>query len=187
MRLVLEIGEAALSVQRHGIVDLRADALGGQVSAQLVALARANHVLVEDVPEARHSRRHLHGWPKVSRAEQLVVMIRVGLPRARPGVEMLQLDHEHRRLQLVEPKVAADQRVVVLRLAAVHAQDAHALVQPAVVADAHAGVAECAEILRREERQAADVADAAGPPAVRQRGADRLRGILDDGEPILAR
>ena len=97
-------------------------------------LRRANHVLIEDVPEARHARRHLHGWPEISRAEQLVVMIRVRLPRARPGVEVLQLDHEHGGLQLVEPKVAADQRVVVLRLAAVHAQDAHALVQRAVVA-----------------------------------------------------
>ena len=39
VRLMLEIGEAALRVQRHGIVDLRADALGREMSAQLVALA----------------------------------------------------------------------------------------------------------------------------------------------------
>ena len=41
---------------------------------------------------------------------------------------------QHGRLELVEPEIAADQRVVVLRLAAVHAQDSHALVQRGVVA-----------------------------------------------------
>ena len=53
--------------------------------------------------------------------------------------------------------------------------------------DAHARVAERAEILGREKRQATDVADAAGAPAVGERGTDRLRRILDDREPILAR
>ena len=38
-----------------------------------------------------------------------------------------------------------------------------------------------------KERQAADVADAAGAPAVGERGADRLRGVFDDREPIAAR
>ena len=88
-RLVLEIGEAALSMQRHRIVDLRADAFGREMGAQLVALRRANHVLIEDVPEAWHARRHLHRVAEIGRAKQLVVVIRVGLPRARPGVEML--------------------------------------------------------------------------------------------------
>jgi hypothetical protein len=119
--------------------------------------------------------------------EQLVVVGGVGLARARPVVEVLQLDHEHGRLQLVEPEVASDERVVVLRFAAVHAQNAHALVQSTIIGDARTRVAECAEVFRREEREATDIADAAGAPAVRERRTDGLRGILDDGKPVLAR
>jgi hypothetical protein len=100
---------------------------------------------------------------------------------------MLELDDQHGGLQLVETEVATDQRMVVLRFSAVDAQDSHAFVQGSVVADTHAGVAERAEVFRRKKRQAADIADAAGAPAVRERGTDGLRRVFDDREPILAR
>ena len=100
---------------------------------------------------------------------------------------MLQLDVEHRGLQLIDTEVAADERVVVLGLAAVHAQHVHALGERRIVGDAHAGIAEGAEVLGREERQAADVAEAAGAPLLRVRSADRLRGILDDLQPVAPR
>ena len=56
------------------------------------------------------------------------------------------------------PEIAADERVVVLGLAAVHAQHPHVLRQLRILRRAHAGIAKGAEILGREERQAADVA-----------------------------
>ena len=98
-----------------------------------------------------------------------------------------ELDEQHRRLQLVQAEVAADQSVEVFRLAAVHAQDPMRSREPARCSDAHAGVAERAEILCREERQTTDVADAARAPPVRERGADRLSRVFDDREPMLAR
>src|SRR5690349_9658058 len=45
-RLVAEIREAGLQVQRHRVVDLRADALLAQVGLELVALGDADDVLV---------------------------------------------------------------------------------------------------------------------------------------------
>ncbi len=68
-----------------------------------------------------------------------------------------------------------------------HAQDPHALREPARLHHAHARVAERAEILGREKRQATDVADAARAPPVSERGTDRLSRVFDDREPMLAR
>ena len=56
-----------------------------------------------------------------------------------------------------------------------------------VVGDARAGIAERAEILGREERQAADVADGAGAPALRVLRADGLRRIFDDAQAVAPR
>jgi hypothetical protein len=57
VRIVLEVGEAALRVQRDGVIDLGADAIGREVGAQVVALPHADHVLVEDVARSpAHAR-----------------------------------------------------------------------------------------------------------------------------------
>ena len=100
---------------------------------------------------------------------------------------MRQLHVEHRGLDLVEPEIAADELVVVLRLHAVHAQLHELRGQRFVVGDAGAGITEGAEVLGGEERQAADVADGAGAPALRVFGADGLRGIFDDAQAVTAR
>ena len=99
-----------------------------------------------------------------------------------PAVQVFELDAQHRRLQFIDAKVAADERVKILRLAAVHAQHAHAFGEIGIVGRAQSGVAERAEILAREERKAADVADRSDPRAVSVLRADRLRGILDDAQ-----
>src|SRR4029079_10831653 len=101
--------------------------------------------------------------------------------------EMLTLHAQPRPRQLCQAEIAADKRMEVPPLAAMHAQNPHALRETLRLRDAHACVAESAEILGREERQAADVADAAGATPIRERGADRLRRVLDHGEPVLAR
>ena len=54
-----------------------------------------------------------------------------------------------------------------------------------IVGDDHAAIAGRAEILRREEREAAVVADRAGAASL-VLGADRLRGVLDDDQTVLA-
>ena len=117
--------------------------------------------------------------PRSARCERRVVERRVALAARAPRIQVLQLDVQHRRLDLIDAEVAADERVVVLRLAAVHAQDVEPLGERRVVRHAHAGIAERAEILGGKERQAADVAEAAGALALRILRADGLRRIFD--------
>jgi hypothetical protein len=97
-----------------------------------------------------------------------------------------QLHAEHRRLQLVDAEIPADVGVVVLRLAAVDAEDLQPLGERRVVGDAHAGIAEGTEVLGREERQAADVAIAAGPATGGIFRADGLGGVLDHAQAMTA-
>ncbi len=66
-------------------------------------------------------------------------------------------------------------------------QDLHTLREGSVVRDAHPRIAEGTQILRREERQAADIPVAAGPIVIVILGADRLRCILDDAQPVAPR
>src|SRR5437870_13157761 len=47
--LVSQVAEALLAVERHGALDLRADALGGQERSQRGPRRRADHGLVADV------------------------------------------------------------------------------------------------------------------------------------------
>ena len=97
---------------------------------------------------------------------------------------MLQLDVQNGRLQLIDAEIAANERVEVFGLAAVDAQDFHPLRQGGIIGHAHARIAECAEILGREKRQAAHVTIAAGAAAVRIVCADRLSGVLDDAQAV---
>ena len=69
---------------------------------------------------------------------------------------MRQLHVQDGRLQRVDAKVAADVAVVVLRTHSVHAIIEQLLGERVIVGGDRAGVAERAEILRREEREAAD-------------------------------
>ena len=186
--LVPEVGEALLQVQRHGVVDLGADACGHEVLAQLVPVARADHVLIVDVAHALGGTRRLDRLARDRPARKArVVEGGVALPARAPVIQMLQLHVEHRGLDLIEAEIAADERVVVLRLAAVHAQDFQALGERGIVGHAHAGIAECAEVLGGKERKAADVAEAAAALALRIFRADRLRGIFDHLQAVSPR
>src|SRR6185312_8517696 len=180
---MLQVFEAFLQVQRHGVVDLGADAAGHEVLAQQIAVAYADDVLIEDVPHTLHHPRRLDGLAQSRVVESLVVDDGIALAPAAPRIEMLQLDVEHRGLDFIDAEIAADVRVVVLRLAAVYAQNLYALRQLRIVSDAQPRIAEGAEILRGEEGEAPDIAEAAGAPSVRILRTDRLRRILDDLEP----
>jgi len=152
---------------------------GGTSDGRFIAPLGADHVLIVDVPTARQRSRRPHRWRELRARERRRVALRVALPRRAPRLEVRQLDVEHGGLQLIDTEVAADEGVVVLRLAAMHAQDFHALGERCVCRDAHAGIAECAQVLGGKERQAADLAEAAGAAAAGVRGTDRLRRILD--------
>src|SRR6202023_3665432 len=117
----------------------------------------------------------LSGVPWLRANERRIVISGVAPPRRAPRLEVRQLDVEHGGLQLIDTEIAADEGVVVLRPAAMHAQDFHALGERGVSRDAHAGIAECAQVLSGKERQAADLAEAAGAASGGVCGTDGLR------------
>ena len=71
------------------------------------------------------------------------------------------LDAQHGRLQCVHPEIAPDDVVVVLRLHPVRPQEADAARERVVVRRDEARVAKRAQVLAREEREAAEHPDAA--------------------------
>src|SRR5690606_7206826 len=186
-RRVAEVRETLLPMERHRIVDLRADAPRGKVVSKLVAPPDADHVLIKYVSLTVDGAGNTNRIADAGGFEEPRVALGIRLTRPRPAVEMRQLREQHRGLQLVEAEISADHRVVILRLSTVHAENAHPLGELRVVRHAHSGITERAEVLRRKEGEAADVADAAGSASVRELGADRLGGVLDDGEPVAAR
>ena len=92
---------------------------------------------------------------------------------------MRQLDPEHRCLNRVEPEVAADALVKVARLGAVVPEQANLVRELLVVRRDEPAIAEPAEVLAGEEREAADMADRARLASF-VGGANRLAGIFDD-------
>ena len=92
---------------------------------------------------------------------------------------MGQLRRQDRGLDRVEPGVDPDAGADIAVAPAVFADLAQRGRQRRVVCRGHAGIAERAEVLRRIEAEAGDVADAAGRPAAIER-AVALRAILDD-------
>jgi hypothetical protein len=135
------------------------------------------------VPAARSRDRRDNAVTESGASKRGIVVGRVALPALGPAVQVFQLDAQHRRLQFVDPEIAADERMKILRLAAVHAQHPHVLGELRVIDRAQSRIAEGAEILARKEREAADVADRADAHAA-VLGADRLRGIFDDFQAV---
>ena len=105
---------------------------------------------------------------------------------AAPGdvlVEMMQLHPQQRRLQLVEPRIDALEKMAVLRLGTVVAQRRDALRQPRVGGHHRAAVAQRAQVLGREETEGRRIAKRTGLAAVARR-AVRLRRVLDQQQPV---
>src|SRR5437016_573877 len=127
-----------------------------------VALRGPDDVLVVDVARAR-----VAGWARHGRAlEQPVVERRVLGAALAPAIEVTQLHAQDRGLERVEPRVRADNRVVVLGSGAVLAQQPHALGELRVLAHHRPAVPGRAETLAREEREASEVAHRAGATAL---------------------
>ena len=188
-------------MERHRVIDLRADSALGQVRAQAVAIGRANHELIEDVERVRtlggqHDRprrrrlarrvgqRHFGAAGRVR--EQTAVARGVGAAGLGPRGEMRRFHPQHRGLQRIQPEIAADGLMVVLRFAAVIAHQSDARGERRVVRRHQSGVAERAEVLARKEREAAAVAERSGlTPAIGR--ADRLTCVFDHRDVARAR
>ena len=138
--------KALLLVQRHWIINRRADVVRGQVRLQRVAFA-VGHAEGELVPRVAtpfdFSWQHQPPLGDVIALAQVLEVLRgVRAARGKVAGEMAQLDPEQRGVQRVHPEVAADGLVIIFRRAAVHAKDARALGQAVVVGGDHAAVAE---------------------------------------------
>src|SRR6185295_19834316 len=83
-----------------------------------------------------------------------------------PIVQVIQLHIEHCRLDRVEPEIAADHLVVVLRLASMDAQHFYTLSQFLITRDYHPTIAQGAQVLAGEKGEAPDRSYAAGPPSI---------------------
>ena len=126
------------------------------------------------------------GRPCYRATQQGVVATRNGPPRARPLVEMLQLDAQDGGLHLVHAVVPAGFRPAARGGRSPTAQAAGGARLLGIVGDDDAALSRGAQVLGGVEAEAPRVADAAGaPPLVAC--AMRLRRVLHDGEPVAAR
>src|ERR1700737_1817631 len=110
-----EVGEALLLMQWHRIVDLGSDAASREMLPQQVAIPHANDVLVVDVPAPFGGCRRLDGPAEVGPREGPVIESCIALAGPRPLVQMLELDIEHSRLQLIEPEIPPCEGVKIFR------------------------------------------------------------------------
>ena len=179
---VAQIIKARLQVKRHRIVDLRPDALLGEVGPEIVAPCGPDDELIEDVAALRRFGWQRDAIRQAGVPEQGAIACRILPAGIGPGCEMRRLDPQDRRLKRVHPEVAADDGVVILRLHAVLAHRPDALGKLGIVGGDEACITECAEILARVKREAAACSDAARRLTL-VCGANRLRGILDDRNP----
>ena len=99
---------------------------------------------------------------------------------------MRQLGAQERGLQGVEAEIAADERMMIFRLHAVHAKDGRAFGEIGVVRAEQAGVAKRAEIFGGVKTKRAAGAERAGLAAMIF-CAEGLRGVFDDGEVVRPR
>src|SRR4051795_2583797 len=172
--LVAEEVHGRLQVERRRVVRRRRDSRLAQRRADRVALARPADEEVVDV--ARLIQRNLHELAEA----QLGVPGRRSAPRLVPACELRQEDAQERGLQLVEARVVSDELEVGLVLGAVEGEELDALRKLVVVRRHEPTVAEAEEVLRRVEAEGRDRA------VLRDfRGAESLRGVLEDGNAEL--
>ena len=64
---IAQIGKARLEMKRHRVIDLAADAAGGEVLPESIAFAHADHELVEDVPPSGRFDRQAYTIEQAAR------------------------------------------------------------------------------------------------------------------------
>ena len=169
-------------VRRDGIVDDGLDVVIFEVLLETVAVIRLDDELVPDVIRIFTLLWQADGGILDARK----VRSRNALAL---GVELFQvaeLRAQERGLQLVKARVDAENLVVVFLLAAIVAQYAERLREFCIICHDGTGVAECAEVLRRVETEAARITERARHRAAELR-AMRLGTILDEAQVICFR
>src|SRR5215510_16008084 len=141
----------------HRVVDARGDAALLEEGSEVIALARAHHVEMIDVPRPRGLRGQREGQAgeagRIARGERA--------PRIVHGVEAAQKDAAHRGLEIVEAQIEADLHVYVLVLPSMVAKPSAPCGDLVVVGDEEAAVAHHGEILRRIEGKGSRAAEGA--------------------------
>src|SRR5262249_26896397 len=102
------------------------------------------------------------------------------------GVERAELHAQHGRVHLVEPAVAAVERVLVLLHLPVRAEVLHPYGDLWTVGADDARIAVRGQVLHDAEAERADGSEGADAPPVERRTV-RMRAVLDHDEPSLAR
>jgi len=177
-RAVAKQGINGLQVERNRVVNGAADVALGQKLLERVATGNANRVLMKDV---LRGGGHSRSCDARDFGQELGVFGGVLLTGALPLRQVGELYAKNRGLYFVKATVEAGLAADVFGGLAVIAEGAEARGDVAGVGDGKTGVAVGAEIFRWIETEAADIAEGAGwPPFVR--GADGLRGVLDNGE-----
>src|SRR5690349_18279637 len=171
-----------LQMDGDRIVDARIDAAIRERALEVVAMPGTNRIDVVDVAASRHDPRD----PESRRAKKGIVVCGMPAPRTGPRVEMSELHAQDGALQALHPVIESLDDVVITPLLAPVSQDSERVRVLGAVGRDEPGFAIRSKILARVEAEASEVADASDTaPFVL--GAVRLRGVLDDDEPVAAR
>src|SRR5260370_685863 len=152
---VAQVLEALLAVERDRVIDFGPDTLLAEKLPERVPLMNPNDVLIEDMTLVRHGPRSDDAAREPRRGKFAIVICCLSFPPRRPTVQVFQLDAQDRRLQLIDAKISADQRMKIFRLAAVNAEHAHPFGKFRVPGGAQPGIAESSQILARKKGKAA--------------------------------
>src|SRR5712675_2256276 len=127
------------------------------------------------------SRGKRDGIPEVSTSEKLLIDFCALLPGLCPRVQVPKFYAENGGLQCIETAIRANDFGVVFGTATVGAQQTQALRHFTIARRDHASVSSASQIFRWKETETAEIPDASNFLAA-IRGADPLRGILNNGQ-----
>ena len=171
-------------MERQRIIDARSYAALVEELLKLVAPLRANDILMVDMASSRKLRRRCDKLQQSLLGEERHVTFGDDAAFLVPALKVAQTHTEDSRLQRVEAAVDADLFMKIGLARAVNAKVLYALRKLWIIGYGdHTTVSVAAEVFRREEGEAAHIADGAAAryAAVNHPvGADGLRTVLDE-------
>src|SRR5262245_3967755 len=110
-------------MERHWVVHFGFDPALAQKGLQVISSGAPDYELIVNMP--RSMRRNVDLFEEFQPREFCPVKLRMTPPSFGPQRQISKLYPQHRGLQRIETKVAADELMIVLGLAAMNAQYAH--------------------------------------------------------------
>src|SRR4029077_16093912 len=153
-RLVAEVREGLLQVQGNRIVDLRRNAAGAEMFAEVVAAGGANRELIVDMNEVRRGNGQRYFRFQMEFAEELAITIGIALPGCCPGIEIFQFHAEDGGLKGVQAAIHTQQLVDIFVAGTVHMQELETIGQGSVAGSNNASIAGGTKILGGEKTEA---------------------------------